>query len=490
MTNNVSLGAKAYIETQRLVTRLTTALAMCAAMSCGAGNGDDTRDNAPVADGSGGKAGGDDGGSNLDTSDDTATALADAAALGDDSANDGEVPSIETTIPKHVKNWLSYGGYGFNQTIPAAYMAEHAEYTISMPKETVLIGAFKAAGGHNATVKTDPSYVDGCTLPAGPGGKCTAPLGDMMAEDAWLHDKSGKRITRNAYGTLFFAPNPASKSMRDAWHTFTQDLASKGVDLFFAHDAGGASVSEVWATVYSTPPVEITTQAQYDEAESAMLAASAKPIYWSQYWIDANKTHGLTMPNVMGTLDQGCYMSKSTAWETVGNQILKVLQSKRSHFCIQIGGGGPVPSYASPQLRLYSYASWLLTYDPDLSVHGVRFGVPPLKDGSAVGIVAEDDIVPRNPLKTAALDITALKTATGAYAREFANCYQASLAIGPCAAVVNPSAAASVAVPVLSATYSKSLVLNDMNQFAGGTATFGGAVPKSLSPSSAAILLQ
>ena len=82
-----------------------------------------------------------------------------------------------------------------------------------------------------------------------------------------------------------------------------------------------------------------------------------------------------------------------------------------------------------------------------------------------------------------------LRSGAGAYVREFGACYQKTVPIGACAAVVNTTGG-TVAMPSLSRTYTHALVLNDASSFTTGTAARTGSAPASLGAMTAVVLLQ
>ncbi len=92
-------------------------------------------------------------------------------------------------------------------------------------------------------------------------------------------------------------------------------------------------------------------------------------------------------------------------------------------------------------LRTYVDASFLLTYDPSTSVLDEQF-----RPVSSFSVFPESGIVALEPLLPEPTQIADL-LAGGVYARQYAACYAATVPIGPCAAVVNPSTTATYAFP-------------------------------------------
>jgi hypothetical protein len=139
----------------------------------------------------------------------------------------------------------------------------------------------------------------------------------------------------------------------------------------------------------------------------------------------------------------------------------------------------------TPANRLYALASWWLTYDPNYSVVAP---IAPAADGTS--LFPEYDIVPLGPKTSAAGGRVRTLRRDGVYVREFAQCFQNGMAIGACAAVVNPTSSPR-AVPSLSGGYTRALTLNDASSVSGGRALWRlHATLGALGPVQALILKQ
>jgi hypothetical protein len=131
--------------------------------------------------------------------------------------------------------------------------------------------------------------------------------------------------------------------------------------------------------------------------------------------------------------------------------------------------------------RMYVYASFLLTYDPNYSVFQESFTTP-----STFKVYPETGFVPMSPVSIPA-SITGLKTSTGAYMQRYNACYYHRTLLGRCEIIVNPSTTTSVAVPNPWSLH-HSMVLSGGGVLDGGKAAFTGSVPSKLGPKSGVIL--
>lgn len=133
-------------------------------------------------------------------------------------------------------------------------------------------------------------------------------------------------------------------------------------------------------------------------------------------------------------------------------------------------------------LRLYTYASFLLTYDPNYAMMQES-----LKTPSGFEVFPETGLVALQPLTTSS-NVSGYLRSGGAYMREFSACYYRGSARGKCAVVVNPSYTTSARIPTTA--YRHAMALSGYGVLDGGSASFAAAAPASLAPGTAAILFQ
>ncbi len=403
-------------------------------------------------------------------------------------------------VPAHVTTYYYYGIDDMNASIPASWMAAHADYVEDDGDKVAHATAFKAAGGKYAVSYTDPAYVPYCFAPfSGPQATCQGQVGKLITdESAWFHGPDGTRTRR--YGDAHFGYtevlNPASPAAQDAYRKTTQAILANGpVDYFFADDAGGVYIGSDgtemtgWFWGFNAPGTEITTDAAFIAANKQMLAAAAKPVVLNgstpYTMLPAYNGAWLDSPNVMAQNFEGCFSDDNGAvaglhnnrWVFQSNALLATYAHHTKAVCMMYAN-------PTPANRVYEMASWWITYDEQYSI-AAPYTSYPLKDGFTV--VPEYDIVPRRPLTSPSADVSSMRSASGAYVREFAACYQAGAPIGPCAAVVNTSSSAE-SMPTLSGRYTSSLVLDDASAYTGGKANWTGAIPASLAPQTALVL--
>jgi hypothetical protein len=374
--------------------------------------------------------------------------------------------------PAHVKNFTFWKQSSIATNVPAAWMAAHVTFVETGRASDAR--DFHAAGGQYALVYTDPNYY---FLSAGYRSH-----GDFP-DSAFGHDSSGARISRpQGDGVEYYlAPNAET---RDAYRRVTLADADDAYDYVFADGVSDSLSTSLYRM--SAPPVELRSDAEYLTGMKAVLGASAKPVIINGY--DNGDPRGMetyaTSPNIAGIYGEACLWTDRGAktgdrWTREADALLFTTAHQRFAFC---GGHGKEQNQQAG--RLYWLASWWLTYDPEYSVAVEVFESP--RD---VYVFPESQLVPTSPVQSAGSDIDALRAAGGAYVREFRRCYDAGSPIGPCAALVNPSAA-SVTVPSSVLRYSRRLTLDGRNLFDGGQIGFAHGVPATLAPGEAAVVFQ
>lgn len=197
------------------------------------------------------------------------------------------------------------------------------------------------------------------------------------------------------------------------------------------------------------------------------------------------KVAGLQASNIVGGEYEACYNDRQwTAEEEAQIQTISALKSQGKSpgagFWCYLDGTSSDGSTATG-LRMFAYASFLLTYDPNYSVFQESFASSP----STFKVMPETQFVPMEPQKTASA-ISDLQTSSGAYVQQYAYCYYKRNLVGSCEIVVNPGTA-TVSVPNLG-NYAHSVVLTGSGVLDGGQVTFDGGAPASLAPGTAAIL--
>jgi hypothetical protein len=132
-------------------------------------------------------------------------------------------------------------------------------------------------------------------------------------------------------------------------------------------------------------------------------------------------------------------------------------------------------------LRMFAYASFLLTYDVRYSVFQESFSTP-----STFAVYPETGFVPMGPASIPT-SISNLQKSGGVYVQRYSSCYYRGTLKGQCEIAVNPNGyKASVPNP---AGLKHRMVISGYGILDGGTVSFTGTAQSSLAPNTAEILV-
>jgi hypothetical protein len=433
----------------------------------------------------------------------TVTAAAPPPATPTPAATPPATPTPAATappagsFPDHVLTHAYYGLNNINRDIPASWMAAHVDIVEDDGFTADHALLFKRAGGKFAMSYTDPMYVPYCVPPfTEPAGTCQGPVGNLVQNDptAWIHDATGARIKRQETRNTYYQEmlNITSASAQSAYAATTKAImqANPMLDGFEADDSGGEFTIAgrgLGSNYYSGfgNGAEIPSDDAFIAGEKAMLAAAGKPVMIN----GASPAQGpayngafLDLPYVFGQQfegyinNNGGYLYADGQFSQEENGVLAV-QAHRKWAMVMPSGD------TAPAKRLYTYAAWMLVYDPTYSVFNME-----VVQSDGYSLYPETQLVPLQPAATANGDVAQLKRG-GVYVREFGACAIAAQPIGPCAAVVNASGSASAAVPALSG-YAHQIALDAASLYTGGKARVISGTPTSLGPTSGAIFVR
>lgn len=317
-------------------------------------------------------------------------------------------------------------------------------------------------------------------------------------ESTYLHACDGNRARVQLGDLDGFLMDLGAHAYRDLFHAYTTGLRAH-YDVLFADDVFASTDSFVHVV---DPPCARTFTAERDATFGAWRVAGM-PILFNGLGlapddgtVSAHAVEALAGPNAMGGMYEMCFTAAEPgtdhtlgfrrvdgAWRSAENSQLAAVTRGKYFFCF---AESPLDGASSAGIgdRIYTYASFLLTYDPARSVleEGLRSA-----PRSAVPVYPETTLVAMQPTSTARNDVDELLQG-GVYVRIFNACYLAQRPIGGCAAVVNPSPTATVPMPLRG--YRAALALSGGSIPDGGHVSLAAAVPHELAPAGAAILIR
>ena len=371
---------------------------------------------------------------------------------------------------KHVLTSDYLGGYYGTSSIAWSAAAPYLNWASTNQADA---NAISAAGiktmyytNPNRILSTDPMYTSN--------------------ESEYAHDCSGDRVTIAFNGNTEYVTNPEWSGLPALFaSTIKGKIGSAHFDALFADNSG--SLNGVQGI--SAMPCGYSDTA-WIAGEASVFADAPAPIIFNGLSGFNGNGLSLTIPlttdaNDIGGTFEHCFSDDAQpeygnwVWVNTENTQLQVTAGNRIFLCMAVNSGTASSSNAA---RMYTLASFLMTYDPAYSVLWESFATP-----SGFHVLPETAIVPLDPVVAQPSDVSALQISGGAYGREYRHCYIAGKFVGPCAIAVNPDEVLSHPFPF--PQYTHTLVLNGNDVLEGGTiATNGPAAPTEMPPLGSAIV--
>lgn len=306
------------------------------------------------------------------------------------------------------------------------------------------------------------------------------------------HTCSGSMVTYDYNGITQYIGNTASSSLISAYGSLVRSMQSQGHIDAVLEDNAGALDNGGSFTGFSGIPCGYTSLGWIASEAALEGSISAPTIFNGLSTLDGhNVSLALNLfanASTMGGLYEHCFSDDSQGemaaweWQAIENTQILTLAKSRLFQCQARN-----TSTASTQIRarIYTMASFLLTYSPDLSVLWEGFTTP-----SGLHVMPESKLVATEPVVSQPSVITSLQRG-GNYVREYRACYLGGSPVGPCAAVVNSDYYSTYAIPSLTYSYHHTLAISGNGVLDGGTvSTSGPAAASTLPPQNAVILTQ
>lgn len=392
-------------------------------------------------------------------------------------------PAVATPTPgpismTHVQNFAYIYGYaGTPTTVSISSVAPWVNWTMT---DEAHAAALRAAG---IKVQLYVNYWRNYTSDnPNVGYNDLKPGGVHAAAEA--ADCSGAPVYDPNYGGGYEADPRSTAALGHAQTVLSYRMSqyAGNFDAVYADDTG-----TIEGQGLSTPCGYV--QSSWDQAVNAVHSALGQPLFINALGQQnpVQATDMLQPSNVLGAMCELCYSRNGgptgdftqTGSGWVNNENAEIA-TVSMHKIFWDYGRATGDASQETGIRMYAYASFLLTYDPSYGMFQEALSTP-----SGFPVFPETAFVPMNPLTTQS-SVSGYQGPGGAYLREFANCYYQGAFVNRCAVVVNPNTSSA---PVPSTSYSHSVVLSGYGVLDGGTVSFNGPAVTTLGPGSAAILL-
>jgi hypothetical protein len=362
------------------------------------------------------------------------------------------LPLLLAATPAHLQTGDHFAGYAGTKTVPAPVAARWLTWAETDIPGSVLVRRY----GIKTMLYTDPNR---------------SMRGDQefsSNESTFAHDCAGDRIQAQRAGQYLMDPH--SSALLALWKGHVSRYNAEGhFDAVFEDDANTIGY------VLGRPCNFDATD--WLQATVTMQRALGYPIIYNglSNFTDRSVSIsiGLNQTAIGGMMEQ-CYGASKTQPKTSGDQWyvaeateLRMIADRKLFFCYD---NDTTDAAAAVDSRLYVLASFLLSYDPSLSVLWEYFEGP-----SRLHVMPEVQFVPLQPVSTPR-SVDDLKTASGIYQRKYGACYLASRAVGPCVIAVNSDGAAH---SLDLSGYRRTLQISGSGVVDGGTVRIGTTAPPS-----------
>jgi hypothetical protein len=385
--------------------------------------------------------------------------------------------TTSTTVPKHVLTaGLMYGYGGTPTTVSVSSAAPYiswaqtsSAYASSLRSAGVKVDIYLNFWRNYKSDNPSDGYTD-----LEPGG---------THADAEAKTCSGTTVYDSSYGggyeaNALLTSYASGHAQKVAGDRETQYGGS--YDALFSDDTGA---------LWGIPLPCNYSDSSYKSATNSVHASLGKPMFVNTLNAGSSAVSqvGYTAAsNILGAMCESCYSNDPSTGDSISTGAFwtdtenaeALMASKQKIFWGYARATGDAS--AETKLRMYVYASFLMTYSPQYSMLQEI-----LKTPSGFEVFPETGVVPTSPTTTSST-VSGYYTSAGAYMRQYGACYYRGVDKGKCAVVVNPSPSSSVTVPTTA--YSHAMTLSGYGVLDGGSVGFAGSRPSSLGPGSAAIL--
>lgn len=298
-------------------------------------------------------------------------------------------------------------------------------------------------------------------------------------DDEYAHTCGGERALgeANYHGQLL--TNPASRTLAAMWRR-TVDAHTQGAhfDAVFADEAVGAAYAQQSPCGFNFDG--------WLRAETNLFRNLGYPVIYNG--LNDFNGHGVAREialnrSAAGGMMEECYAQLDAdhrvggwRWWATQQTELQMAREGKYFFCY---GRDLTPADQAYDSRMYTYASFLLSYDLRTTVLWEYYKTP-----SGGHVMPESQLVALDPVKRITR-VAQLRAGSGAFVREYRKCYLGGRFVGACAAAVNPDAGAHES-PLRG--YRRTLVLQGSGVFDGGSVRIDNRPPpEDLQPLSAVI---
>jgi len=357
---------------------------------------------------------------------------------------------LTAAAPRHVLTADYWGGYAGTHNVPAERAAQWLWLAETDPQDTNLLAPL----GVKTMLYTNPNR----EMPHDP----------MWSDDdsEFAHTCSGGRARGESQYANILLTNPASAATKHLWKTsVASHFENAHFDFVFADEADGAAYAADQPCGYAL--------GQWLRDEASLFDSLHEPIIYNALGDFAGHDVAPEIAlnaHAAGGMMEECYAqlhpeNRVGGWRWFATELTE-LRMAAAHKYFICYGRDLTPADQAHESRMYTYASFLLSYDPATTILWEYYKTP-----SGGHVMPESQLVALDPEKRVTR-VAQLRERGGAYVRRYRRCFLDSKPAGPCVAAVNPD---DTERSVDLRGYGRVLQLHGSGIFDGGSVSLGRA---------------
>jgi hypothetical protein len=426
-----------------------------------------------------------------------------STAITTDTASTGSASTQSTTtsgtIPHHIATWAYDEYWAQGSTATTAQVQQYLTYAEGGLGNVKAVADCSGSGTCHSVFYMEANQIYGSTLCPDQG---SAPMIAASSENWFVHmtgytDKahrvqgissvsckagSGTQpiwIGNNANTGYETYENTYFQKNFNSWDYGMMDsTAGTVVDQMYGGSGGGFCNGSICHSTQELP-TDASVVASHASLANALhhTNGTAAQFFFNGLSFDgaqnANNLDILTSTSrFVGAVCENCIVSSNTLetgnYQRVLNAMASIDNISGASSVILSTGNAAAGSSSQIAQRLVTTAIVWLGYSEG---HSVVW--PNLEDtSSSLAVWPEDSLYPSQPVQSMTTGAVNIQVASGVWRREFTSCYNNTVAIGACAAILNANSGAVVVQSAwLHKTYKHSVRLNGGDAISGGTVT-------------------
>jgi len=359
---------------------------------------------------------------------------------------------LAVTAPTHIQTADHFAGYAGTKTVPADVAARWLTWAETDIPGSQAIQRF----GVKTMLYTDPNRT------------IRGERDYTNDESAFAHDCFGQRVAAQHAGQYLMDPH--SRALLAVWKSHVTRYSADGhFDAVFEDDAN--------TIAYANGQPCNFYASDWLQATVALQRSLDAPIIYNGLSNFSDRSVSISIglnETAIGGMMEECYGSSPSEpknsgdrWYVAEATEIAMAAQRKLFFCYD---NDTTAAAQALDRRTYVLASFLLTYDPSLSVLWEYYQGP-----SHLHVMPEAQLVPLAP-SSVVRTVNDLLTPSGVYERRYAACYLGGRDMGPCVVAVN-SDNASHALDLRG--YTRTLQIAGAGILDGGTARVTAPGPPS-----------